>query len=592
MGAWSLEASDSTSSIYTANYSRDRFTLYGPWPATPPDLPGKLAYSTAFWGYGRLWEGSVSSVAAYGPDEYTRLWLGPVGTSYPDWSPDGTKLLYSKNWGDIYIDSVDGTPPTQIPGIGGGDCRWAPDGNRIVYAQSGPPSPYTPFNYDVWIASTDGSDVYPLVDDIESEDRYPVWSPDGLWIAYRKIPHPASQGVRLVRYDGTEDHALTATGVVGYPEHEVGYMGEHAWSPDGLELAVLFEAYEPDVDWASWPEGFILGIGKIPREGGLITPVFVAPPGVICCAQPHLPQWSPDGAKIVFTSGHHLDPTELPAWGEFSTGPELWLMNADGSGEPIRLTYDQSFSFYSSWWAPNTEPGGDVEVVAGDTTVSFESVDVPGTTTAVTFDDPPGPEPEGFQFQGDYYDISTDAEISGTITIEIHYDGSGLTEEKEQWLSLLHWEGGETGCWVDITVRPIDTANDIIRGECTSLSAFGVASGYQFVGLLPPVNNDGSSVFKLRRTVPVKFQLTEPGGAYVSTADARLYLAKLSNNVTGSYEEAASTSQADSGNSFRYDAESDQYMFNLGTRGLTTGTWCLQVVVNGMVAKQVSFSLR
>ena len=595
VGSWyPHEDPDPRVSIWTANQVHGRFTVYGDWPVAPPELPGKLAYGVCLWGRTGaypdpftpqvIW--GMDSIMGYNTDPALRTWLGPDYSGSPDWSPDGSNLLYAAS-GGIWIDPLDGTSPTQIPGIGGWDCRWAPDGNRIVYTQSGPPSSYTPFNDDVWIASTDGSDVYPLVDDIESQDRFPVWSPDGLWIAYRKIPDPdpAGQSLHLVRYDGTEDHALTATGVVGYPEHEVGYMGEHAWSPDGTKIVTLFEASSPEGD-------YIQGIGWISRDGGSVTPVFIDPPGAVCCAASHLPRWSPDGSKIVFTSGHHLPPAELPGYREFSTGPELWMRNADGTGEPVRLTYDNSMNVHTTWWAPNTEPGENVPVVSGDTTVTFETVTGSGSTTAVTFDDPPGPAPEGFQFLGDYYDISTDAEISGTITIAIHYDGSGMTEEQEQWLSLLHWEGGETGCWVDITVRPIDTANDIIRGECTSLSAFGVASGYQFVGLLPPVNNDGSSVFKLNRTVPVKFQLTEPGGAYVSTADARLYLARISNNVTGTYEEAASTSQADSGNSFRYDAESDQYLFNLGTRGLTTGTWGLQVVVNGMVAKQVLFSLR
>jgi len=315
--------------------------------------------------------------------------------------------------------------------------------------------------------------------------------------------------------------------------------------------------------------------------------VFVTPLGIVCCGASRLPQWSPDGTKIVFSAAHHLpDP---PGYAQFEPGVELWLASADGTGDPVRLTYDYSHDGFCSWWGPNTEPGGDVSVVSGDTTVTFETVTGSGSTTAVTFDDPPGPEPGGFQFLGDYYDISTDAEISGTITIEIHYDDADVPGGEEEWLSLLHWEADH---WEDITVRPIDTVNNIIRGECTSLSAFGIAFGPQFQGLLPPVNNDGSSVFKLNRTVPVKFQLIAPDGSFITDAVARLYLAKVSSDVVGTFEEADSTGKADSGNTFRYDAESNQYIFNLGTKGLSTGTWVIQVVVNGMVAKEVWISLR
>jgi hypothetical protein len=145
---------------------------------------------------------------------------------------------------------------------------------------------------------------------------------------------------------------------------------------------------------------------------------------------------------------------------------------------------------------------------------------------------------------------------------------------------------------VDITVRPIDTVNNIITGECYSLSEFGIAFGPQFVGLLEPINNDGSSIFKLNRTVPVKFQLKNADGSFMTDAVAKLYVAKVTDQVVGTYEEPESTSAADTGNTFRYDVDADQYIFNLGTKGLSTGTWVLQVTVNGVVMKEVWISLR
>ncbi len=43
----------------------------------------------------------------------------------------------------------------------------------------------------------------------------------------------------------------------------------------------------------------------------------------------------------------------------------------------------------------------------GDTTVTFETVTDSGSTTVCVTDEPSAETPQGFQFLGDYYDIST-----------------------------------------------------------------------------------------------------------------------------------------------------------------------------------------
>jgi len=51
---------------------------------------------------------------------------------------------------------------------------------------------------------------------------------------------------------------------------------------------------------------------------------------------------------------------------------------------------------------------------------------------------------------------------------------------------------------------------------------------YKFLGFQPPVKPDGSGIYKLGRTLPVKFQLTDANNQYISTATAQLYVAKIS----------------------------------------------------------------
>ena len=67
----------------------------------------------------------------------------------------------------------------------------------------------------------------------------------------------------------------------------------------------------------------------------------------------------------------------------------------------------------------------------------------------------------------------------------------------------------------------------------------------------------------------IKFQLTG-ASAGITDAVARLYVAKVSNNVVGTEEEADSNLNATEGNLFRY--ADGQYIFNWNTSGLSAGT--------------------
>jgi hypothetical protein len=119
--------------------------------------------------------------------------------------------------------------------------------------------------------------------------------------------------------------------------------------------------------------------------------------------------------------------------------------------------------------------------------------------------------------------------------------------------------------------------------------AFNVA--YTWSNVLQPVNPEGTSVFKQGSTIPVKFQLTGSSAALTSLA-ARIWVAQVSNNVVGSEVEALSTSAADSGNTFRYDASGGQYIFNLSTKGLSQGTWQIRVDLLDNTSHFVLVSLR
>jgi hypothetical protein len=80
-----------------------------------------------------------------------------------------------------------------------------------------------------------------------------------------------------------------------------------------------------------------------------------------------------------------------------------------------------------------------------------------------------------------------------------------------------------------------------------------------------PINGDGSSIFKLGSTVPVKFALTG-ASASITNLVAKIYVAKLSNGIEGSLVEATSNGAADAGNTFRYSGDGVEHAIHISLR--------------------------
>jgi hypothetical protein len=126
-------------------------------------------------------------------------------------------------------------------------------------------------------------------------------------------------------------------------------------------------------------------------------------------------------------------------------------------------------------------------------------------------------------------------------------------------------------------------------GSCT----FYVTVAYTWSGILQPINADGSSLFKLGSTVPVKFQLLGDS-ACVPNGVFKLYVAKVSNDVVGTEAEAVSSTPANTDSLFRYDPTGGLYIYNLGTKGTqwSAGTWQLRIDLGDGVSHTVLISLK
>jgi len=235
----------------------------------------------------------------------------------------------------IWTMNPDGTDQHQLT-FGPGDKyqpEWSPDGTRLLYVSPGGKDDYgNDLGLDIKMINSDGTDTRWVIHN-QGDDTDPAWSPDGAQIAFTST---RSGDVQMV--------FLLDASCLDQPEGCVNEI------PKNISCTVDFCPVEWSPVWA--PEGIILP-AWIPEDHNLAVAVSInVAPAQIYFRDPessetvdfdlrdkivgvdHL-DWSPDGENIVFTWHYQRGANEITAVPLSERGHQFTrLTNTLGNREP------------------------------------------------------------------------------------------------------------------------------------------------------------------------------------------------------------------------------------------------------------------
>ncbi len=190
---------------------------------------------------------------------------------------------------------------------------------------------------EIYLMNADGTNARRLTENAYA-DGFPALSPDGTRVVFdsnrlRVGGEPFNTAdLFLMNADGTgQTHLIRGSSAT--------------WSPDGKMIAYHASAsgngqpIKPDPGAATNDNDiFVMNIGDFLKNGSRPKNITNSPDAI-----DDDPDWSPDGQKIVFTS-HAVTDNPIN-----SATAEIYVIDADGTGKPVRLTNNTEEERAPAW---------------------------------------------------------------------------------------------------------------------------------------------------------------------------------------------------------------------------------------------------
>lgn len=295
-----------------------------PAEAAFPGANGKVFFEST-----RTGSSQIFSMNPNGSEQTNITRDRTLNQANPAVSPNGRLIAYQYAR-EVWVMKVDGTNKRRVVANAGTDPTpsWSPNGKKIVFSKN---------RSDIWVVNADGTGQKQLTFTPNHQEYDPAYSPDGTKIAYTlsgsgglcngTCIYSMSAGGKGQRNLTPEKNVKCADGTSF--SHDV--VSQHAsWSPNGSRIA--FQGAGGCTAEGSVTGG--LNIWRMNPDGSAKRQLTNDEN-----TQDMQPAYSPDGKKIAFVSNRDS---------KAAFPQELYTMNASGSGIR-RLTANGAFAGHPDW---------------------------------------------------------------------------------------------------------------------------------------------------------------------------------------------------------------------------------------------------